>query len=283
MDTVTLRPMSEEDALALIVKAIKHPKRPDPMRNPTYGADLYLPNVITDQLDVQRRQAEAGQERRGMRTYSLDPIPNSRPFYNAAHALCLRGVLAPAPTPGRVLAHTQGVVMGGGFNVTEYGRRWLEELSEYDVLPVEYGRFAQLLASHSERFGQAYHARSQEAARCYQAHTYLACCVMCGAAAESILLGLAIERSGDEERVLKDYATSGGRGKIERLLLGQQKQSVKDRFDNYMELLKYWRDSAAHGGESTVDEEEAFTSILLLLRFAQFADSNWAALTTVAG
>ncbi len=104
---------------------------------------------------------------------------------------------------------------------------------------------------------------------------------MCGAAAESILISLAIERSGDKERVLKDYSTSGGRGKIERLLFGQQKQSLRDRFDNYMELLKYWRDSAAHGGESVVDEEEAFTSVLLLLRLARFADSNWNKLTTV--
>jgi len=47
-----------------------------------------------------------------------------------------------------------------------------------------------------------------------------------------------------------------------------------------MNLLKYWRDESAHGIESKIQEEEAFTSLLLLLRFAQFADSRWQDLTT---
>ena len=45
---------------------------------------------------------------------------------------------------------------------------------------------------------------------CYQAQTYLATCTMCGAAAESILLALAIAHSGSEARVLAEYATANG-------------------------------------------------------------------------
>ena len=269
--------------MSLLLDALRHPKKADPMSRPQFGADLYIPNVITDELDRLKRESESEQDRLTMRYYSLDPKPNSKPFYNAAHSLSARGIIAPAPLTGSVVDHNKGVVIGGCFNVTEYGRRWLEALHEHDVSPNKFSKFAKLLASHAERFGSAYYARSQEAALCYQAHTYLACCVMCGAAAESILLGLAIARSGDEERVVKDYSNSGGRGKIERLLLGQQKQSVRDRFDNYLELLKYWRDSAAHGNDSPVDEEEAFTSMLLLLRFAHFAETNWDTLTTAAG
>ncbi len=46
-----------------------------------------------------------------------------------------------------------------------------------------------------------------------------------------------------------------------------------------MGLLKYWRDEAAHGKASNIKEEEAFTSLGLLLRFAMFMDNNWNELT----
>ena len=144
----------------------------------------------------------------------------------------------------------------------------------------EYGRFSQLLTSHSTRFGSGYHARSQEAVSCYRAHTYLACCAMCGAASESILLALAIGKVGNEEQVLREYRTNTGRTKIERLLLAQQNSYIQQELPNYTSLLKYWRDDAAHGMNTNISEGEAFTSLILLLRFAQFADDRWDELTT---
>jgi len=96
----------------------------------------------------------------------------------------------------------------------------------YECIPSEYGRFSQLLAGHSDRFGNSYQVRSQEAVSCYRAHTYLACCVMCGAASESVLLALAIPKTGNEERVLRDYGTATGRSKIEKLLLSQQNIAI---------------------------------------------------------
>jgi hypothetical protein len=46
--------------------------------------------------------------------------------------------------------------------------------------------------------------------------------------------------------------------------------------------LKCWRDNAVHGTAFDFDEAEAFTALILLLRFARFADSRWDALTTRA-
>jgi hypothetical protein len=129
---------------------------------------------------------------------------------------------------------------------------------------MEYGRFAELLARHADRFGNAYHARSQEAVRCYQANAYLACCAMCGAAAESILLRIAIAQTGDESRVLKEYRSAGGRGRLERLIGGRLSQPMKESLAHYMDLLKYWRDDSAHGASVMFDEEVAFTANALV-------------------
>jgi hypothetical protein len=103
---------------------------------------------------------------------------------------------------------------------------------------------------------------------------------MCGAAAEAVTLALAIAKSGDEERVRREYDGASGRTRVERLLMAQQNAFVQRELPNYLDLLKYWRDSASHGLESPIQEREAFTSLLLLLRFAQFAVDRWADLTT---
>jgi hypothetical protein len=44
-------------------------------------------------------------------------------------------------------------------------------------------------------------------------------------------------------------------------------------------LLSYWRDEAVHGTASQISETEAFTSLILLLRFAQYATDHWSELT----
>lgn len=271
---LTLDRISEEDALAVVISSLRNPPRADPMSRPTYGYDLYIPAVVGDQLRAQR-EARRAENVGHMTSYSYNTDTNAAPFYSAAWNLCLRGILS----PGIVRPQMTGVIIGGGFNLTTYGRTWLDGISGFECVPSEYGRFAAILASHSQRFGHGYHSRAQEAARCYQAHAYYACCAMCGAAAESIILALAIEKTGDEDRVHREYNTMGGRGKVERLLTGQMRDHLKQWLTNYMDLLKYWRDSAAHGVTLAVGEEEAFTSLMLLLRLAQFGDAHWADLT----
>ena len=54
---------------------------------------------------------------------------------------------------------------------------------------------------------------------------------------------------------------------------------VQDDFRAYLGLLKYWRDVAAHGQRSGIEENQAFTSLLLLIRFSQFVSDHWGELT----
>lgn len=272
---------TEEEALSFILAYLRDGKR-EIVNRSNYGNDLYIPNVVLDCLDKIReaatRQNYDSSRFGGITIFEMDDRTNSEPFYDAAWNLCTKGILRPGITYPQSQFEYTGII-GAGFKLTPYGSQWLSKISGYECIPSEYGRFSQLLAGHSQRFGDGYHVRSQEAISCYRAHTYLACCVMCGAASESMLLALAIAKTGDEERVLRDYGTTTGRTKIEKLLLSQQNSYVYQELPNYTSLLKYWRDDAAHGAITDISEGEAFTSLVLLLRFAQFADDRWDEIT----
>lgn len=212
--------------------------------------------------------------------YPVDPqeaqvVREKLPFLNAIWDLCTRGILR----PGAVTYESgRKIPVGNYFSLTSYGLKWLQGGDISDAVPVEYGRFSQLLGRHDELFGQSYRARAQEAVRCYEAHTYFACCAMCGAAAESILLALAYKKIGEEE-TLRDYQRSGGRHRLRNTLVGKTRSDIQNRFDGFLELLNYWRDESAHGVSRAIGEEEAFTSLLLLLRFAQLGSSEWEMIT----
>lgn len=261
MIDVKLPRISEDEAYNALTSALRSFAKA--------GEKIALSDIINKYIERYRPANPSG----GMVHYRYDSNqPNAAPFYSVVWRLCTRGILAQAPT---VIQRDYGAVAGSHFIVTEYGAKWLAGLSDYDCGPTEYGRFSQLLSNHAQRLGKGYHARSQEAASCYRAQTYLACCAMCGAAAESITLALAIAKKGDEAEVLKDYGSSGGRGKIERFLLANQDAHITKNLPNYTSLLNDWRDIAAHGDAPIVGEEEAFTGLMLLLRFARFAEERW--------
>lgn len=270
-----LPPITEEEALRRIINWLKssNGKLYETDGLSTHGHELYIPNVIFKCLDEVKNNY-AGTE---MRQYRSDSNQEgSQVFYAAVWTLCRNGILNPNPPN----PYSNGIDSGRGFSVTVYGKKWLQEANSYDCIPAEYGRFAELLSNHSKRFGDGYHSRSQEAISCYRSHTYFACCAMCGASAESIMLATAVTKHGKEEDVLNLYKSANGRSKIENLLLGQQKDRLKQEFLSFTSLLKYWRDNAAHGALIKIGEEEAFTSMLLLLRFARFVDENWDELIT---
>ena len=98
---------------------------------------------------------------------------------------------------------------------------------------------------------------------------------MSGAAGESILLSTAIAKDGDEERVLKLYAASGGRLKVENLIFGQAKGGLQAEYRGLSSLMKYWRDEAGHGRASNISDNEAFHSLASLLRLSTFMNDNW--------
>lgn len=271
--------VSEEEALRRLLLFLSSGRaHPDPMSSPSFGNDMYLPVLLQSILDEQR-VAHRAQGAQGMVAYQSDTRKNSEPFYRAAWSLVSRGILCPAPVFPPPDGHPITQIAGAGFSITDYGRRWLARSADTECFPSEYGRFGQLLSIHAKRLGSGFLSRSQEALSCYQARAYLACCAMCGAAAESILLSLAIRRKGNEQEVLKEYRMAKGRNRIETIVLQKQNSYVVRELPNFTALLNYWRDESAHGGESVLSEEEGFTSLILLLRFARFTDQRWDQLT----
>ncbi len=262
--------MRQEDALLVIVRWLRAGRPTIPEGLSHFGYDLFLPTLIrwylgTQGLDMFQAEPHIGK---------IFPI-----FADAAWALCRRGILRPGVNEYGAQVIDQGSG-GSGFSITEFGQKWLSEEQEDTFVPTEPGRFAELLAQFQDRFGSGFLERAQEAVRCYGAHAYLACCAMCGASAESVLLATAIKKIGDEAEVLRTYSTANGRSRIENRVIGQASEHLKREFRGLTELLKYWRDEAAHGKASTISDNEAYTSLAMLLRYALVIKQNWNVLTS---
>ena len=258
--------MNQEDATNLLVLWLRAPNHGD---WGSYGYDIYLPALIRAYLESQGVQHH-DQEKR-----LREMIP---PFYAAAWDLCRRGILRPGVHSYNAQSTDDGNA-GNGYSITPFGVKWLEEADKDDYVPTEPGRFAEMLEAFRERFGPGFYERAQEAVRCYGAHAYLACCAMCGAATESIMLSTAIAKKGEEE-VLKIYVAANGRSKVENMIVGQTKEFIQREYRGYTSLVKYWRDESAHGKRSGISDNEAYTSLALLLRFAHFVNDNWNELVT---
>lgn len=267
--------LNQEDALKYVIELLKWKEgnAQDTRHGIEYGYDIYLPNVMRKWCKVNYGQFGIANEHQ-----SDQLLPAVSPyFYNACWELCRLGVLRPGIHEWGAQSTDDGSA-GNGYSLTPFGKQWLSEEDESVFVPTEPQRFATMIAAYA-KFGPGFQERANQAIRCYGAHTYLACCVMCGAAAESILLHLAITKEGNEPGVLKKYRASNGRKAIENTILGSQKGGVKNDFEACFNLLKYWRDEAAHGRKSDIKESEAFTSLALLLRSAQFAMDNYESLT----
>lgn len=205
----------------------------------------------------------------------------SPPFMAAAWDLCRMGIIRPGVKDLGQQA-TPGGNGGDGYTVTPYGKQWLAEEDRDIFIPTEDGRFAELLEPYKEIFGPGFHERAQQAIRCYRANAYLACCAMCGAAAESIILSLAIRKEGDEDKVLKQYAASGGRGRITKNLTGQVDERLRREFDGLVDPINFWRDESSHGKVSDINDNEAYIALQNLLRFAGLAKEHRTEFTGVA-
>lgn len=256
-----------EDAFNYIVKCLKEGIKTG---YSSYGYDLYITNVVDNYaIDVLKVNPNTS------RAYWSKL---SSTFYSAAWELCRRGILRPG-----VKRHGEQVTDDGsggcGYSFTVSGKEWIKNAINYDLVPIEPGRMSKILDECSLLFGDVYAERSQEAIKCYNYQAYLACCAMCGAATESIILSIAISKTEDKEKVLKDYASAGGRGRIENIIIGQQSGQLQNEFRSYSSLLKYWRDASAHGKKTNITDNEAFTSLALLLRFSLYIRENWNNLT----
>jgi hypothetical protein len=198
-------------------------------------------------------------------------------FYDAAWELARIGVIRPGRHNFSRNHFGGGGFDGATFSITEFGRRWLQDAASRAI--GDPSRWTQVLQNFAARFGAGYAQRAAEAVGTYRTGNYLAACVMAGAAAESILLAVAIAKSGNEASVLANYNRSGGRQAVLTSITGQLTASVRAQFTSVMHVLHYWRDDAAHGMATTISEIEAFASISQLLRLAQFCDDHWSDLT----
>jgi hypothetical protein len=193
----------------------------------------------------------------------------------AGWELVRRGILRPG---GRGYPDNNSNIPGR-FSLTAWGRQWLAEADEWHFIVMQHGALAQTLKAFENRFGEGFVQRSQQAIRCREADAWLASCAMCGAAAESILLALAIAKSGDEGAVIKEYRTGNGRKKTIDGLVGQQPDRIQGEFRSSMNILSYWRDDAAHGMASPISAAVAEVAMQQLLRLSQFANRHWDELT----
>ena len=189
-DASTAPELDDEIAFEFIVRWLRDGR---PSVYNTYGYDVYLTEVLRHYVMTVRGVEDPNACMRPMRTVS----PH---FYAAAWEMARRGILRPGVT-GQGVQGTDEGQDGEGFSLTPAGRKWLDESGHYEFVPVVPGRFASQLSALENRFGPGYEERAQEAVRCYSALAYMACCAMCGAAAESIVLAIAIAKTGDAESV----------------------------------------------------------------------------------
>ncbi len=204
------------DAVAFIVRGLREGDNKLAFQH----SDVYIPHVIQSYLSSAMGRAVEAKEAT-LRLPDLGPF-----FYDAAWELCRRGILRPGYEPPKA-SRAPGERGPNFYLPTTSGLNWLEEATQYDLALLEQGRFAKALAEFHQRFGDGYLERSQEAVRCYDSLAFLGCCAMCGAAAESITLKLAISRDGDEDSVLKVYQSASGRKRIEDIILKEQTSRIR--------------------------------------------------------
>jgi hypothetical protein len=202
------------------------------------------------------------------------------PFQDAAWELAKRGILRPGPIlPGPMMVGHRQNSEGDGFSLTNAGRKWVQNFDQQPPFPVDPGRVSTLVQPYARRFGPGFIQRATEAASCYRTMNYLAACAMAGAACESVLMAVAIEKTKDEPKVLRTYLARDGRRSLIKEITADTRPFLSQGIETATGILAYWRDSAAHGHATEIGEIVAYDALSRLLRFSQFVDANWAALT----
>jgi hypothetical protein len=233
-------------------------------RSGTYGCDISIPQIAVAYWQP--------------RDSTFDPSnlqeEQCQPFYDAAWDLCRIGVIRPGEPAPRGISKAQ--CFGEGYTITAFGRVWLQDAKNRPA--IDPSRLSGVFLAFQDKFGQGYSQRATEAVRTYRTNNYLAACVMAGAAAESVLLAVAIAKDG-ESQVLRDYKTSSGRRRVTARVVSGVSGGIAAQFQAALQVLHHWRDDAGHGTMTTISEIEAFASLTQLLKLAQFASDHWEQLT----
>jgi hypothetical protein len=256
--------MHFDDALEVLIKYLAALPEKTPK---DHGGDLWIPHVVQGYWQLQSEPV--GGDDLEDRHY--------QPFYDAAWELCRIGVLRPGEFAPRGWATDAGLFSGDTFSITKFGRGWLDDASQRPI--ADPGRFAQALQQFAPRFGGGYAQRATEAVRAHRSGNYLAASVMAGAAAESILLGLATAKMGDPAKVLVEYNTTGGRRRVIKRMGSNVVPALGAQFEGLLQPFVHWHDSAGFATMTTVSEVEARNALTDLMRLAQFVQDHWGELS----
>jgi hypothetical protein len=254
--------MDLDEAIAILLDLLRN------NRAGGYGYDLYARTGA--QLAAQQRYPH--EHFIEGRVRELSPI-----FYEAAWELCRRGIVRPG-----VRRAGEQAVEEGGYSLTAAGRAALENLDAATILIAQPGSLAATFNGYRGRFGDGFHQRAMEAIRCRNAEAWLACCAMVGAAAESVLLAIAISKEGDEEQVLRAYRGVRGRQAVLNIIVGQADAQRRNTLTTFASIVSLWRDDAAHGQASPIDTSNADEALRQLLHMCQWVAREWDNLTARA-
>jgi hypothetical protein len=166
-----------------------------------------------------------------------------------------------------------------GYSLTVAGRAALANLDTTTILIAQPGSLAATFNGYQPLFGDGFHQRAMEAIKCRNAEAWLACCAMVGAAAESVLLAIAITKEGDEERVLRAYHGNRGRQAVLNMIVGQADAHRRNTLTTFAGIVSLWRDDAAHGRASPIDTSNADEALRQLLHMCQWVAREWDNLT----
>jgi hypothetical protein len=254
--------MDLDQAIAMLIEMLRTGNAGD------YGYDLF-PQKGARRAAEQAFPQQHQTHERELRARELSPL-----FYEAAWELCRRGIVRPG-----VRQSNEQSVPEGGYSLTVAGRAALQNLDPATVLLAQPGSLAGAFAGYRARFGEGFHQRSLEAIKCRNAEAWLACCSMAGAAAESILLAVAVAKTGNEEEVLGLYRRANGRQNVLNAVVGQAAGNLRTTLSTFAGIISLWRDEASHGQASPLGTANADEALRTLLHMCQWVNQQWDALT----
>jgi hypothetical protein len=259
--------MELDEAIAILLELLRDG------RAAFYGYDLFPFQAAREAVARMQRERPRDQAIQAPRdqqaVIELSPV-----FFEAAWELCRRGFVRPGVRRAQDQAVTEG-----GYSLTIAGRAALAALDPTTILLAQPGSLAAALAGYGARFGEGFHQRALEAIKCRNAEAWLACCAMAGAAAESVLLALAITRTGNEDQVMRDYTQAGGRQRVLNHVVGQANAARRNTLTTFSAIISMWRDEAGHGQATPLSTANADEALRQLLQMCQWVDREWAALT----
>jgi hypothetical protein len=251
--------MNENDALSHLIDCIKSPNIKG---FSAYGCDIYLTHIVVDYVRKKENNPNCSETDQNVQE-------KAQPFLDAAWHLCQRGILRSGVNSLKHTPTPSGLV----YSITSQGRKWLQEQGEFIYkTPIH---FSEILATYDSLFGSGFKQRAQEACSTYLFGCYLSTCVMCGAAAESIILKIAIANEPDKEEILKEYESRGGTKKIIDRVFGHLEGKHKNAHSTFNDLLKYRRDDSGHGQHIDISEFDAYDSLSRLIWLSKFIDKNF--------